>query len=656
MVFRRFLGVFARKEHPLALFLDDLQWLDAATLDLLEHLVTHPEVRHLLLVGAYRDNEVGPAHPLMRTLEAIRNAGARVEEIVLTPLGLDDIGRLVADALHCEPERARPLAQLVHEKTSGNPFFAIQFLTALNEEGLLAFDPVAPAWRWDIDRIRARSYTDNVADLMVEKLKRLSAPTQEALKQLACLGNVADVATLTLVHEETEEAVHAALWEAVHAGLVLRQESAYTFLHDRIQQAAYSLIPEERRADVHLRIGRALLASMTADQLAEHLFDVANQFNRGAARLIDRDEKAQVATIDLRAGRKAKASAAYASACVYFAAGMALLDESDWGSQYELTFSLWLERAECEFLTGNFDKAEQLIGELLQRAASKVDQAAVYHLKVLLHTVKSENAQAVDSALTCLRLFGIDLPAHPTWEQVQAEYETVWQTLDGRPIESLIDLPLMTDPELQAAMQVLSVLTAPAYFTDFHLFCLLACRMVNVSMQHGMSDASAHGFAYLGMILGPVFHRYSEGYRFAKLACDLVEKHGFIAYQAKVYHAMGMAAFWTQPIATAIDFMRAAFRTAIETGDLTFACYGMDHICHRPSPAERSARRGVARVGEGAGLRPESQVPRRRGHHREPATLHRDHAGPDRDLLHLQRRAIRRGGVRGATDGRPDAP
>ena len=199
MVFRRFLSVFAREEHPLALFLDDLQWLDAATLDLLEHLVTHPEVRHLLLVGAYRDNEVDRAHPLIRTFEAIRSAGARVEEIVLTPLGLDDIARLVTDALHCPPERARPLAHLVHEKTSGNPFFAIQFLTTLNEDGLLAFDSVAPAWRWDIDRIHARNYTDNVADLLVEKMKRLSIPTQEAMKQLACLGNVADVATLTLV-------------------------------------------------------------------------------------------------------------------------------------------------------------------------------------------------------------------------------------------------------------------------------------------------------------------------------------------------------------------------------------------------------------------------------------------------------------------------
>jgi PAS domain S-box-containing protein len=575
LVFRRFLGAFARPEHPLALFLDDLQWLDAATLDLLEHLVTHSEVRHLLLVGAYRDNEVSSSHPLLPTLEAIRKAGARVQEIVLAPLGLDDIGQLVADALRCEPERARPLAQLVQEKTRGNPFFAIQFFTALADEGLLGFDAVALAWQWDIDRIRAKSYTDNVVDLMAGKLKRLSSTTQEALKQLACLGNVAPTATLALVHGTTVEALHAALWEAVHAGLVFREDSAYKFLHDRIQQATYSLIPDEHRAEVHLRIGRVLLAGMTADELAERLFDVANQFNRGAARLIDRDEKAQVATIDLRVGRKAKASAAYASACVYLAAGMALLDDRDWGSQYELVFSVWLERAECEFLTGNFDTAEQLIGELLQRAASKVDQAAVYHLKVEFQVMKSENHQAVASALRCLRLFGIDLPAHPTWEQVQAEYQTVWQTLNGRPIESLIDLPPMTDPELQAAMEVLSAVTPAAYFTDFRLSCMQMCRMVNISMQYGTSGAAAHAYGYWGSMLGPVFHRYRDAHRFAKLACDLVEKHGFVAYRAMVQYSMGKVAFWTQPTAIAIDFMRATFRAGIETGDPTLACYGM---------------------------------------------------------------------------------
>ena len=314
---------------------------------------------------------------------------------------------------------------------------------------------------------------------------------------------------------------------------------------------------------------------MTADELADHLFDIANQFNRGAARLVDRDEKAQVATIDLHAGRNAKASAAYASACVYFAAGMALFDERDWGRQYALMFSLRLECAECEFLTGNFDLAEQLIVELLRRGASKVDEAAAYHLKVQLHIVKGEYPQAVASALTCLRLFGIDIPAHPTWEQVQAEYETIWQTLSGRPIESLIDLPLMTDPELQAAMRVLSAANPPAYFTDFHLCCLLRCRMVNASLQHGTSGASAYGYVSFGFILGPVFHRYSEGYRFGRLACDIVEKHGFVADQARIDVLVGAVAVWTQPITTAIDFMRAAFRVATETGDLTHACYSM---------------------------------------------------------------------------------
>jgi PAS domain S-box-containing protein len=575
MVFRRFLCAFARPEHPLALFLDDLQWLDVATLDLIERLVTHPEVRHLMMVGAYRDNEVTPSHPLVRTLEAIRRAGVRVREIVLAPLGLDDISRLVSDALHCEPERARPFAKLVQEKTGGNPFFAIQFFTALAEEGLLRFDSVSRAWQWDMNRIHAKSYTDNVVDLMAGKLRRLSPPAQEAVKQLACLGNVADSATLALVHGETEQAIHGALREAVRAGLILRQENDYRFLHDRIQQAAYSLIREEHRAETHLRIGRALLASMMADQLAERLFDVANQLNRGATLLIDRDEKSQVATINLRAGRKAKASAAYESALAYFLAGMALLDERDWGGQYELTFSLWLERAQCEFLTGNFDRGEQLIEELLQRGESKVDQAAVYHLKIQIHIMKSENHEAVASALTCLRLFGIDLPAHPTQEQVQTEYDTVWQTLDMRPIESLIDLPLMTDPEMQAAMQVLSVVSPSAYLTDFRLCCFLACCMVKAGMQHGTSGASALAFGYFGSFLGPVFHRYTDGYRFAKLACNLVEKHGFIAYQAKTYHTMGTVTPWTQPISSAIDFVRATFRTAIETGDLTYACYGM---------------------------------------------------------------------------------
>jgi len=333
---------------------------------------------------------------------------------------------------------------------------------------------------------------------------------------------------------------------------------------------------------------------------------------------------------------------------------MALLNKQAWSDQHELTFRLWLERAECELLSGDFEKAEQLIGELLQRGASDVEFADASCLKINLHVMTGEHPLAIDSALGCLRRFGIDLPAHPTIEQVRAEHEAVWQALNGRLIESLIDLPLMTDPKMQAAMQVLSVLAGPATFTDFQLFCLLACRMVNVSIQHGMGGASAYAYACLGSVLGANFHRYSEGYRLARLACDLVEKHAFAAYGTKVYHAMGLAAFWTQPLTSVIELRRAATRAATERGDLTFACYGMHqsitYLLTRNDPLD-----AVWRVGDGAGLRSHSQVPRCRGPHREPATLHRQHAGSRCDLLYLQRRAIRRGGVRSATDGRTDA-
>jgi energy-coupling factor transporter ATP-binding protein EcfA2 len=241
LVFARFLGVFARAEHPLALFLDDLHWLDTATLELLKYLVTELELRHLLLVGAYRDNEVSPSHPLVRTLEKIRNNGAPVQEIVLGPLVIDDMDQLVMDCLHCEPDRARPLAQLLHEKTGGNPFFVVQFLTALAEEGLMAFDPQAAAWRWDLPRIQAKRYTADVVELMAAKLQRLSQTTQEALKHLACLGNSAKISTLHLVYGQSEDSIQAELRNAVRAGLIFSLDGSYTFLHDRIQEAAYSL-------------------------------------------------------------------------------------------------------------------------------------------------------------------------------------------------------------------------------------------------------------------------------------------------------------------------------------------------------------------------------------------------------------------------------
>jgi PAS domain S-box-containing protein len=577
-VFRRFFCVFAQKEHPLTLFLDDLQWLDVATLRFIEDLLSWPDVKHLLIVGAYRDNEVSLSHPLMLTLDLIRKAGVIVDEIVLKPLSFEDVNHFIADALRCDRLRSESLARLVHKKTAGNPFFVIQFLTALVEEHLVEFDAHRTVWQWDVNRIHTRGFTDNVVELMTGKLKRFSDITQEALKQLACLGNAAESDTLALVYGETEEAMHAALWEAVHAGLVFREDSAYKFLHDRVQEAAYALIPTELRARLHLRIGRSLIAKMNEGEIEDKIFDVVNQLNSGRSLIYDLDEKDLVAGLNLRAGIKAKASAAYDSACIYLLSGMELMGFEAWERSYDLVFRLWLERAESEYLNGRFDEAEGLIAELLDRARSKVDKVSAYRLRILLHLMRAEYRQAIDSGLECLRLFAIEMPARPTREDVQVEYERIRQKLEDRSIESLIDLPLMTDPEMQAAMGILSVIAAPAFNTDINLMYLFFCQMVNASLEYGTTGASAHGYAELATILGPVFHDYLDGYRFGKLACRVIEKYGFNTYKTKVYFCMQRAMLWTQPIRSAIDFIRLAIDAGAETHDMVFATFSWHHL------------------------------------------------------------------------------
>ena len=350
LVFQRFIRVFARPEHPLALFVDDLQWLDSATLDLLEELLTQSNVQNLLVIGAYRDNEVDSAHPLMRKLHAIREAGAVVHEIALAPLAPEDLTQLVADALFAEPQRVATLARLVGDKTAGNPFFTTQFLTVLEDEGLLRFDHAHARWSWDLDGIRAKRYTDNVADLMFGKLARLPAVTQQALQSLACLGNSAEVTTLALVLGTSAEQVHADLWEAVRLELVELVGGSYRFLHDRVQEAAYGLVPERQRAREHLRIGRLLAAHTPPEKREEVIFEIVNQLNRGAPLMASQDEREQLSQLNLVAGKRAKASAAYAVALKYFVSGAALLPENAWESCSQLAFALELHRAECEFL------------------------------------------------------------------------------------------------------------------------------------------------------------------------------------------------------------------------------------------------------------------------------------------------------------------
>jgi predicted ATPase len=339
LVFQQFISVFARPEHPLALFLDDLQWLDAATLDLLEDLLIRSALRNLLLIGAYRDSETTASHPLVRKLDAIKTAGGGIKEIRLGPLAREHIGQLIADTVRCALEPIAPLTQLVHEKTGGNPFFAIHFISSLADERMLVFDHDGALWSCNLDRIHAKGYTDNVVDLMLGRLTRLPPDTQDALRQLACLGNVADVAMLSIVLGVSEQQVHAALSEALRQQLIERVERSYKFAHDRVQEAAYALIHEAQRAEAHLRIGRLLVTHTPPEKRDEAIFEIVNQLNLGAELITSRDEREQLAELNLAAGKRAKGSSAYVCALTYLTAGAALLTEDAWERRQELAFA-----------------------------------------------------------------------------------------------------------------------------------------------------------------------------------------------------------------------------------------------------------------------------------------------------------------------------
>jgi PAS domain S-box-containing protein len=578
-VFRRFVGVFATPEHPLALFLDDLQWLDTATLDVLQDLLTQPDVHHLMLIGAYRDNEVNSAHPLMRKLEAIRQAGGKVQEIVLAPLACEDLGKLIVDSLHCDQQDAAPLAHLIHEKTAGNPFFAIQFISALAEEELLKFDSREARWSWDLDRIHTKGYTDNVVDLMVGKLNRLPVETQSALQQLACLGNSTEFATIQMVYQQSNEGIHSQLWEALKAGLIFRSEDSYRFLHDRVQEAAYSLIAQELRAEAHLRIGRLLAANTPPEKLEERIFEIVNQLNRGSQLITSAAERVRVAELNFIAGRRAKTSTAYASALKYLTAGRTLLTERAWDENYELIFSIECDTAECELLTADMAAAENRLSMLVPRAKTEHDVAVVARLRLTLYTTLDRSDRAVEACLQYLRRGGTNWSPHPTSDEVQREYNRIWSQVGSRQIEELIDVPLMTDPNILDALEVLAEVVTPALFCDENLSSLVICRMVNLSLEHGNSDGSCFAYVWFGIIAGPRFGNYKDGFRFGRLGYDLVEKRELKRFRARTYMSFGDIVMpWTKHVRAGRDLVRRAFDAANEIADLTFAAYSCDHL------------------------------------------------------------------------------
>ncbi|QCP52663.1 PAS domain S-box protein [Trinickia violacea] len=576
-VFQKFVGVFARAEHPLVIFVDDLQWLDPATLTVVEYLITHLDTRHLLLIGAYRDNEVGPGHPLMGTLASIRKAGTTVHEIVLGPLSPNDLGELLCDAFRCMREQALPLARLVHQKTGGNPFFAGQFLTNLFEEGLLEFESNSASWRWNLECIDAKGFTENVVDLMIRRLQRLSPTAQDTLKLLACLGSQAEFSILASVSGDSEAKVHADFAEAVRAGAIISMDRSFKFLHDRVQEAAYALIPAVSRAEHHLRIGRLLLSRLGDADITARIFDLVNQLNLGCELIVERPERYRAAALNLDAAKKAKASTAYRSSCNYLAIAASLLSQQGWDDCYELTFSVWFERADCEFLLSHFSEAARLIDEMLLRARAKIHRAEAYRLRMVLQLVNGDNASAVRTARECLGMFDIELPEHPTDDEVLAEYDAVWKHLGARPIESLLGLPMMEDPEMREVMYIFHMLGQTAYFTDINLAQTIACRMVTVTLQYGTTESAVLAYAFLSILVGPFFHRHRDGEAFARLAVAVTEKHRFAAQQVAAHFFLQMAVLWTQPIEVALGCIDTAIRYAQETGEVIYTCFSLEH-------------------------------------------------------------------------------
>ncbi len=600
LALRGLIGVFARPGHPLALFLDDLQWLDAATLDLIGELLIHPDLRHLLVVGAYRDNEVDAAHPLSRRLSVIRDSGAMVQEIALSPLKRADLTQLIADALRCEPGLAMPLARVVHDKTAGNPFFANQFIDALVDDELIVFDPAPATWSWDLGPIQVRGYTENVLDLMVGKLNRLPPTTQRALKELASLGNTAEASSLAIVHETSEEELHAELWEALRLGLIVRTERSYRFVHDRVQEAAYSLVPESLRGHAHLRIGKLLLDHHERGSREEAVFVLVGQLNRGSALISSRDEREQLAELNLIAGKRARAAAAHASALSYLVAGAALLGAEHWVRRYPLSFELEFYRAECEFLTGNISSSEGRLVALSLRCEDAVERALVACLLADVYVALRQLEQSVAVGLEYLHRAGLEIPAQPTAAQARAAYDKVSAALGGRSLEELLGLPLMTDPASRATLDVLAkIVRCAATQMDENLLCLLLCAAVELSLEHGHCDSSCYVYEYFGVNAGWQFGDFEAGFRFGQLGHQLVERKGLRQFEALVCLTLANRVMpWAKHVHACRVLIHKAFDLANESGDRVSAvsscCVLVSNLLMAGAPLLETAKEAEA--------------------------------------------------------------
>jgi predicted ATPase/transcriptional regulator with GAF, ATPase, and Fis domain len=590
-VFRSFVGTFARSEHPLVLFLDDLQWADAATLELLHPILTDADPRSLLVIGAYRDNEVAADHALSTAIDRLQRDNARVRCITLGSLDEPSLSAFLSDTLRAEKADVAELGALIRQKTDGNPFFVIQFLQTLQHDGLLLLDRARGQWVFRVDAIAAAGTTDNVVTLMTRRIQRLSSVGQDVLRLAACIGNTFEWKTFLTATGLQDGQAAAGLEEAQSAGLIrpaegryasesagLAGRGAYAFIHDRVQQAAYALIPEEQRAAVHLGVGRQLLAECGPVVPEDRLFEVVNHLNVGSTLVERAEERSTLARMNLAAGRKAKASAAYEAALRYVKAGIDSGDETWWTSDYALAFALHFERAECWYLAGEFDAAERALGELLSRAASTLDEAAVHELRVTFYENRSRYAEAIASGRDGLSLFGVALPDHDAavGDALEEELAGIERLLGDRSIASLIDLPHMANVEIRTAMRILTLMWAPVYISgNQRLTSLISATMVRLSLAFGNTEDSAYGYVTHGITVGPVRRQFAAAYEWGELAIAVNERFGDTKRRAKIHQQIhAHVKLWRQPFEACVPHAKEAVRAGLEAGDFAYAGYG----------------------------------------------------------------------------------
>ncbi|MEG4960322.1 MULTISPECIES: AAA family ATPase [unclassified Microcoleus] len=608
LLFENFIQIFTTKEHPLVIFLDDLQWADSASLKLIQLLMSASDNCYLLLIGAYRDNEVFPAHPLMLTLAEIQKTEAKVNTITLAPLDRSDVNSLVADTLACSTALALPLTELVYQKTLGNPFFSTQFLKSLHEDGLIEFNFEARYWQCDIARVRTLALTDDVVEFMALQLRKLPTRTQEVLKLAACIGNQFDLATLAIVDENSPVETATALWKALQDGLILPitevykfyqteensesvigngqefdqlsithdQVPKYKFLHDRVQQAAYSLIPEDQKRSTHLKIGQLLLKNTPEADREERIFDIVNHLNVGVELITQEAEREQLAGLNLVAGKKAKAATAYSAAVEYFKIGRELLTANNWQNQYEMTLSLYSEGADAAYLNGDFDGMEELASVVESCAKMLLDKVKVYEVQIEAYMAQNKLQEALNTGLQVLKLLGVEFPSEPNPSDIgQALGETA-AILNGKRIEDLIELPQMREPYKLAAIRLLSSIFATAYLAAPALLPLTVCKQVQLSVQYGNASVSPFAYANYGFLLCGVVGDIDSGYQFGQLALSLVSKLNSQEIKAKTAFVVNfLIRHCKEHLRETLEPLVSAYSSGMETGDLEYAAYNL---------------------------------------------------------------------------------